>query len=147
MARKVKRPEPQSDGTADDLTVLQPNRSLPIGGRTVTVRELGFFESLRLHAEIAGLVSDLVEQTDDGNVDLARLHRVCAQHPDATVALLAQASDQPVEWVRALSAGHGDLLLLTFWAVNADFFLQRVIAALELRRAAPAATGPVSSPP
>jgi hypothetical protein len=143
MARKVKRPEPSTD----DLVVLQPNRTLPIGGCEVTVREIGFFESLRLHAEIAALVSDLVEHTDDGNVDLARLHRVCAEHPDATVALLAQASDQPPEWVGMLSAGHGDLLLLTFWAVNADFFLQRVIAALELRRAALATTGPASSPP
>lgn len=144
MARKIKRPK---SPLADDLIVLQPNRVLPLGDRTVTVREMGFFESLRLHSEIAALVADLVEQTDDGNVDLGRLHRVCAQHPDATVALLAQVSDQSVEFVHSLSAAQGDLLLLTFWAVNADFFLQRVIAALELRRATPAATGPSSSPP
>ncbi|ALN78597.1 DUF6631 family protein [Lysobacter antibioticus] len=144
MARKIKRPE---SPPADDLIVLQPNRVLPLGDRTVTVREMGFFESLRLHSEIAALVADLVEQTDDGNIDLGRLHRVCAQHPDATVELLAQVSDQSVEFVHSLNAAQGDLLLLTFWAVNADFFLQRVIAALELRRAAPAATGPASSPP
>lgn len=144
MARKIKRPEPPP---ADDLTVLQPNRVLPLGDRTVTVREIGFFESLRLHAQIAALIADLIEQTDDGNIDLGRLHRVCAQHPEATVELLAQASDQSVEFVRSLNAAHGDLLLLTFWAVNADFFLQRVIAALELRRADPATTGPASSPP
>ncbi|WP_031372195.1 DUF6631 family protein [Lysobacter antibioticus] len=144
MACKIKRPEMPP---ADDLTVLQPNRMLPLGERTVTVRELGFYESLRLHSEIAALVADLVEQTDDGNIDLGCLHRVCAQHPDATIALLAQISDQPVEFVHSLNAAQGDLLLLTFWAVNADFFLQRVIAALELRRAAPEATGPASSPP
>ncbi|UNP29245.1 DUF6631 family protein [Lysobacter gummosus] len=143
MARKVQRPTPP----ADELTVLQPNRVLPLGDRTVTVREIGFFESLRMHAQIAALVGDLVEQTDDGDIDLGRLHGVCAQHPEATVELLAQASDQSVEFVHSLSAAHGDLLLLTFWAVNADFFLQRVIAALELRRADPATTGPVSSPP
>lgn len=144
MARKVQRPNPSA---ADELTVLQPNRVLPLGDRTVTVREIGFFESLRLHAQIAALVADLIEQTDDGNIDLGRLHRVCAQHPEATVELLAQASDQSVAFVHSLSAAHGDLLLLTFWAVNADFFLQRVIAALELRRADPATTGPASSPP
>ena len=143
MARKVKRPRPEQD----DLTVLQPNRTLPIGGCSVTVREIGFFESLRLHAEIAALVADLVEQTDDGNVDLTRLHRVCATHPTATITLLAQACDQPVEWVQSLPGAQGDLLLLTFWAVNADFFLQRVLAALELRRAEPTAIGPASSPP
>ncbi|WP_408951557.1 DUF6631 family protein [Lysobacter sp. Hz 25] len=143
MARKVQRPTP----AADDLVVLQPHRVLPLGDRSVTVRELGFFESLQLHGAIAALVGDLVEQTDDGNIDLARLHRVCAQHPEATIALLAQTSDQPVEWVRSLPGVQGDLLLLTFWAVNADFFLQRVIAALELRRADPATTGPASSPP
>jgi hypothetical protein len=144
MARKV---QPRATaGSPHDLAVLQPNRTLPVGGRTVTVREIGFFESLSLHDPIAALVADLVEQTEDGSVDLARLHQVCAQQPAATVALLAKASDQPPEWVRALPAAHGDLLLLTFWAVNADFFLQRVLAALELKRAAPAATGPASSP-
>lgn len=143
MARRVQRARPP----ADDLAILQPDRTLPIGDRQVTVREIGFFESLRLHTEIAALVADLVEQTEDGNVDLQRLHRVCAQHPEATVVLLAQACDQPPDWVQALSGAHGDLLLLTFWAVNADFFLQRVLAALELRRAVPTATGPASSPP
>ena len=144
MARKVKRSEPPS---ADELDVLQPARSLPLGDRTVTVRELGFFESLRLHAPIAHLVGALVALTDDGNVDLGRLHRVCAAQPDATVDLLAQASDQPRDWVAALSASHGDILLMTFWAVNADFFLQRVLSALELQRQTPAATtGPMSSP-
>lgn len=145
MARKV---NPRAvPAEPDELAVLQPNRTLPIGGRTVTVREMGFFESLRLHSDIAALVANLVDQTEDGNVDLARLHLVCAQQPAATIALLAQACDQPVEWVQALSGAHGDLLLLTFWAVNADFFLQRVLAALELKRAAPAMTGPASSPP
>ena len=143
MARKVKRSEPDVDA----LAVLQPHRMLPLGDRTVTVRELGFFESLRLHSQIAALVGDLVEQTDDGNIDLGRLHRVCAQHPDATVELLAQASDQSIEFVHSLNAAQGDLLLLTFWAVNADFFLQRVIAALELRHADLGVTGPLSSPP
>ncbi|WP_363798389.1 DUF6631 family protein [Lysobacter firmicutimachus] len=143
MARKVRRPQP----AADELVVLQPNRTLPLGDRTVTVREIGFFESLKLHDAIAALVADLVEQTDDGNIDLGRLHRICAQHPAATIALLAQACDQPADWVQALSGAHGDLLLLTFWAVNADFFLQRVLAALELRRTVPTATGPASSPP
>jgi hypothetical protein len=144
MARKIKRPELPPP---DDLTVLQPHRVLPLGDRTVTVRELGFFESLRLHAQIAALVANLIEHTDDGNIDLGRLHRVCAQHPEATVELLAQASDQSVEWVHSLNAAHGDLLLLTFWAVNADFFLQRVLSALELQRQAAATNGPASSPP
>lgn len=144
MARKIKpRTAPAEP---DDLAVLQPNRTLPIGGCSVTVREIGFFESLRLHSDIAALVADLVDQTEDGNVDLERLHYVCARQPAATIALLAQACDQPAEWVQALSGAHGDLLLLTFWAVNADFFLQRVLAALELKRAVPVTTGPASSP-
>lgn len=144
MARKVKPRTPAE--APDDLLVLQPNRTLPIGERAVTVREIGFFESLSLHDPIAALVGDLVEQTEDGSIDLARLHLVCAKQPAATVALLAQACDQPAEWVQALPGAHGDLLLLTFWAINADFFLQRVLAALELKRAAPVATGPASSP-
>ena len=145
MARKIKHRA--APAASNDLAVLQPNRTLPIGERMVTVREIGFFESLRLHSDIAALVAELVDQTEDGSIDLARLHLVCAQQPTATIALLAQACDQPVEWVQALSGAHGDLLLLTFWAVNADFFLQRVLAALELKRAIPATTGPASSPP
>lgn len=143
MARKIKRHEP----VTDELAILQPTRSLPLGDRTVTVRELGFFESLRLNEPISALVGDLVRLTDDGNVDLGRLHRVCALHPDATVELLAQASDQSIEFIHSLNAAHGDLLLLTFWAVNADFFLQRLLSALELQRQVqPEAIGPASSP-
>lgn len=144
MARRVKRAKPQTD----ELAILQPSRTLPLGDRSVRVRELGFFESLRLNESIAALVGDLVQLTDDGNVDLGRLHRVCALHPDATVELLAQASDQSVGWVHSLNAAHGDLLLLTFWAVNADFFLQRLLSTLELQRQAqPETTGPASLPP
>ncbi|MGO1073362.1 DUF6631 family protein [Lysobacter sp. CA199] len=144
MARKIKpRPSP----APDELAVLQSSRTLPLGERTVTVRELGFFESLRLHESVAALVGGLVTLTDDGNVDLGKLHRVCALHPDATVELLAQSSDQSGEWVHSLNAARGDLLLMTFWAVNADFFLQRVLSALELQRQNTATTGPTSSPP
>jgi len=143
MARKVKPPAPPAP---DELAVLQPGRTLPLGDRNVTVRELGFFESLRLHESVAALVGGLVTLTDDGNVDLGKLHRVCALHPDATVELLAQASDQSVEWVHSLNAAHGDLLLMTFWAVNADFFLQRVLSALELQRQSAETNGPESSP-
>lgn len=144
MARKIK---PTAAPVADELAVLQPTRTLPLGDRTVTVRELGFFESLRLHESVAALVGDLVGLTDDGNVDLGRLHRVCALQPEATVELLAQTSDQSVEWVHSLNAALGDLLLMTFWAVNADFFLQRVLSALELQRQGVAMNGLESSPP
>ncbi|MFQ6308711.1 DUF6631 family protein [Lysobacter capsici] len=143
MARKIK---PRTPPVADELAVLQPTSTLPLGDRTVIVRELGFFESLRLHESVAALVGDLVALTEDGSVDLSRLHRVCALHPDATVELLAQTSDQSVEWVHSLNAAHGDLLLMTFWAVNADFFLQRVFSALELQRQGAAANGLESSP-
>ncbi|MGO1069577.1 DUF6631 family protein [Lysobacter sp. CA199] len=142
MARKIK---PAAPPVADELAVLQPTRTLPLGDRTVTVRELGFFESLRLHESVAALVGGLVTLTDDGNVDLGRLNRVCALHPGATIELLAQTSDQSVEWVHSLNATHGDLLLMTFWAVNADFFLQRVLSALELQRQTAATNGPESS--
>ncbi|KRB08029.1 DUF6631 family protein [Lysobacter sp. Root690] len=144
MARKIK---PPASPLVDELAVLQSSRALPLGERTVTVRELGFFESLRLHEPVAALVGGLVTLTDDGNVDLGKLHRVCALHPDATLALLAQASDQSLEWVHSLNAAHGDLLLMTFWAVNADFFLQRVLSALELQCQNRQTNGPESSPP
>lgn len=144
MARKVDKPKPKRPAPSE-LDILQPNRTLPIAGRDVTVRELGFFESLSLSPQVSALVSALVEKTGGADLDLALLYSVCAAQPEATVALLARACDQSEDWVRGLAASQGDLLLVTFWAVNADFFLQRVFSARAMQT--PATSGPTSSAP
>lgn len=144
MARKVNKPKPKRPAPSE-LDILQPNRTLPIGGREVTVRELGFFESLSLSPQVSALVGALVEKTGGADLDLALLYSVCAAQPEATLALLARASDQPIEWVRSLTASQGDLLIVTFWAVNADFFLQRVLSARAMQTQA--TSGPTSSAP
>ena len=144
MARKVNKPKSKRPAPSE-LDILQPYRTLPIGDREVTVRELGFFESLSLSPQVAALVGALVEKTGGADLDLALLYSVCAAQPEATVALLARACDQPIEWVRSLTASQGDLLVVTFWAVNADFFLQRVLSARAMQT--PATSGPTSSAP
>jgi hypothetical protein len=150
MAQQVTSPMPTPD-PADELNVLMPERTLSLDGRPITVRELGFFESLRLQAPIARLVETLSTLSASSGIDLTVLHTVCAAESEATIDLLAQACDQPRDWVATLRASEGDLLLMTFWAVNADFFLQRALSVLELRRhaevAAHATTGPTCSPP
>jgi hypothetical protein len=146
MARKV---SPPRKSEPDELQVLVPHRTVQIQHQSITVRELGFFESLQLQGPIAALVGRLASlaQHNTGRVDLSRLYVVCGEEPGATLALVAQACDQPREWVQTLSASEGDLLLMTFWAVNADFFLQRVLSLIELQRHAPPPPGLTSSPP
>ncbi len=86
------------------------------------VRELGFFESLSLPPQVSALIAALVEKTGSADLDLALLYSVCAAQPEATVTLLACACDQSEDWVRSLTASQDDILTVTFWAVNADFF-------------------------
>lgn len=146
MARKVSR---SRKAEPDELQVLAPHRTVLIKQQHITVRELGFFESLQLQVPIAALVGRLASlaQHDTGRVDLSQLYAVCGDDPEATLDLVAHACDQPKEWVQTLSASEGDLLLMTFWAVNADFFLQRVLSLIELQRHASPPPGPTSSPP
>lgn len=139
----------QSDG-ADDLEILHPERKLEIAGTTVTMREYGFVEGMRLAATAAPIVHDLSTITgaadDGGMLEYARLQAVFATHVDAITGMVAQACDQPREWVEGLGDGDGQALLFAWWAVNGPFFVRRVLSELQMKLAAMAFAGAPSTP-
>lgn len=144
MAKK----KAKQDG--EDLAILHPEREITVGGRKLTVREYGFVEGLRLAAIAAPIVQDLaaISGGDGTLLGYAALQTVFANHADAVVDMIAQACDQPRDWIAEhLSDGDGQALLMTWWAVNGPFFVRRVVQALQMRAALGAFAGAKSTPP
>lgn len=159
MARKVERnkkkdePAPQGAGldpVAEELEILYPERTVPIGKEQVTVNEIGFGDGLRLHAHVKPVV-DAIEATmreRDEAPAYQDLVAVFAAHWESTLELMAAATGRDKAWLCKLRAGEGDLLLMTFWGVNAGFFIQRAMNEIVIRREqARLSAGAKSSPP
>ena len=132
MAKKIKSPAPAKG--ADDLAVLHPERKLEIGGKTITVREYGFLEGLKIQRSSVVLVKALVEAQKEGDAPYNTIQSVLSDHADTLVELMAAAADVDPDWIRGLSDADGQLLMGTWWMVNGPFFVRRV--ALERRRRA-----------
>lgn len=154
MARKLPRAAPAaaSPAPAGDLEILHPERVLQLGGRRVTVREYGNVEWLRLLGAAEPLIAAVTEAMRGGlpgdyEVALSAL----GAHIDAALPLVLQAADLTRDEFEALAAGEAELLVVTWWAVNAHFFAQRALvrlgAEVALRQAAASPSrGPASTP-
>ncbi len=109
-----------------DLGVLFPDRDLTLAGETVVVREFRFGESLRLSHLIKPITDALIQaaeaDTFDGEAFMACLY----QHQEGLLELLSQSTGKPREWIEDLSHRDGEELVMAFWEVNQDFFLERV---------------------
>lgn len=149
MAHKItpRRPRPAKDAGRDDLAVLFPDRTLRIGDREITMREYRFMEGLRIKTLAEPIIADIAARTEGaGDLTPEQLDAAFAAHPEALTQMMAQACDQPVEWVRDLPASQGEQLFGAWWAVNAGFFVRRVQQRVLLHKAR-AFAGRVSSTP
>lgn len=139
MARKVSRnevhPELAPRPGADDLDTLLPNRTLTLAGETVTVREYGFAEGLRLQRVAGPVVAALATSAVSGDDGMGTVMDVLAEHGERVFDLVAQSIDKPNEFLHGLSDADGQLLLLTWWGVNGGFFVRRVQMKLAVQRA------------
>ncbi len=140
---------PAADATAaDDLAILHPDRTLVIGGRTVILREYGFFEGLDVADRASSFIADLIAASDDGALRYAQVRRLFGRHRAVIPAIAAQAGDVDAAWLETLAPDELELYLATWFAVNAAFFVREVLA--ELREAqllaAGASAGAISSP-
>jgi hypothetical protein len=118
---------------ADDLAVLHPDRTLVIAGRTVTIREYGFFEGLDIADRASAFIADLIAASDAGTLRYAQVRRLFGRHRAVIPAITAQAGDVDVAWLEALSADDLEVYLATWFATNAAFFVREVLA--EVREA------------
>ena len=154
MATKLPAAPPSDTTTAaDDLAILHPDRSLAIGGRSLTIREYGFFEGLDVADRAAGFIADLVAASADGALRYAQVRRLFGRHRAVIPSIAAQAGDVEVAWLEALAPDELELYLATWFAVNAGFFVREVLADLreaQLREAqliaAGASAGAICSP-
>jgi hypothetical protein len=161
MATKLPASSPSASEAAsatDELAVLHPDRTLVIGGRTIVLREYGFFEGLDVADRAAGFIADLVDASDDGALRYAHVRRLFGRHRAVIPEIAAQAGDVEAAWLEALPPDDLELYLATWFAVNAAFFVREVLAELreehlreaQLRAAqdlaAGASAGAISSP-
>ena len=149
MATKLPAaPASEANSTADDLAILHPDRTLVLGGRTIVLREYGFFEGLEVADRASAFIADLILASDDGALRYAHVRRLFGRHRAVIPTIAAQAGDVDVPWLEALSPDELELYLATWFAVNAAFFVREVLA--ELREAqllaAGASAGAISSP-
>ncbi len=135
MARRKPKKQAQQESAADDdLEILHPDREVRVNGETVTVREYRFVEGLRLRATAAPLVEALGELMQR-NVDLDQVYALLADHEELLLELMALSIDKPVEFVAGLDGPEGELLMDTWWVVNASFFTRAVQRRLLAARA------------
>jgi hypothetical protein len=153
MATKLPAAPASDTAAADDLAILHPDRTLVLGGRTVVLREYGFFEGLDVADRASAFIADLVAASSDGALRYAQVRRMFGRHRAVIPAIAAQAGDVEVAWLEALPPDELELYLATWFAVNAAFFVREVLAELreaQLREAqllaAGASAGAISSP-
>ena len=153
MATKLPAAPASETAAADDLAILHPDRTLVLGGRTIVLREYGFFEGLDVADRAAGFIADLIAASDDGALRYAQVRRLFGRHRAVIPAIAAQAGDVDAAWLETLAPDELELYLATWFAVNAAFFVREVLAELRetqlreaQRLAAGASAGAISSP-
>jgi hypothetical protein len=151
MARKIDKQQAAAGepSAAESLAVLDPNVSITLADRAITVREYGFFEGLRVGAKAEGFIGDLHNMVRrDGELRFDRIRHLYGVHEDVVIAIAAQAADVEPEWVRSLGKVELETLLSTWFMVNAGFFAHEVMEVMreERHRAAMASRGPTSLP-
>lgn len=153
MARKLEKkaaPSAAAKSAAEDLSALQPNVTISVADRKVTIREYGFWEGLEVAHKAAGFIADLVIPCASGSLTFAQVRRLFGSHKDVIVAISAQAADVDADWVLSLEKKPADaeLFLSTWFAVNTGFFMREVVAEIReaKQRAAMRPTGSDSSP-
>lgn len=139
----------EDDSPAAELAALAPDVPLEIAGRKFTVREYGVLEGVQIAAEAEAFIDDLVARARAGKFTYKTVRPVIGKHMDTVVDLVARSTGQEPEWIRGIAdRSQMDLLLMTWFGVNAGFFVHEVVGAIQVERmeAAAARAGSTSSP-
>jgi hypothetical protein len=109
----------------DDFATFPPQpQSLEIAGDTLALTPIRVGEVPALLAAIKPIAQHLV----NGDPDWLAL---LTEHSDAILDALAIATRRPREWVEALSLDDAVQLATALFEVNVDFFVQRVVPAIQ----------------
>lgn len=109
----------------DDFATFPPQpQSLEIAGDTLALTPIRVGEVPALLAAIKPIAPHLV----NGDPDWLAL---LTEHGDAILDALAIVARRPREWVEALSLDDAVQLATALFEVNVDFFVQRVVPAIQ----------------
>lgn len=109
-----------------DLEVLHPERVVKLSVDTVTVREYGNVEWLRLLPQAEPLVANLTAMLSAGvPPSYEDVLAVIAHHADGLLPLVVQSVDRDMAWVETLNSNDLEALLMHWWGVNGHFFVNR----------------------
>lgn len=108
-----------------DFDAFPPTpQSMEIAGVELAISPIRVGEIPALLAAVRPFAHRLV----DGEPDWLEL---LADHGEALIKAIAVASRQPQDWVAALAMDDAIRLATTLFEVNADFFVQRVVPAIQ----------------
>lgn len=130
MARKVspkKTPPARPDTGRDDLSVMHPDVTLPIGDRNITVREYGLVEGLRVRAQTRAFTAALEQSLATGEGLTDDVLDLVGEHYDEMRLAIAASTGVEITWIESLGDADADLLLLTWWGVCGPFFLRQIL--------------------
>ena len=133
---------PDGASVADELALLHPDRTITVGGRSIMLREYGFFEGLDVADRASAFIADLVAASGEGTLRYAQVRRLFGRHRAVIPVIAAQAGDVEVGWLDTLAADELELYLATWFATNAAFFVREVLA--EVREAQLLAAQPLA---
>ncbi|HHB9431419.1 TPA: DUF6631 family protein [Stenotrophomonas maltophilia] len=133
---------PEPEGIADELDILAAQQQRQVGGKTIIVREYGFFEGARILPAAAPLLADLQPLFEGRDApSMLEVTDVLLSHPDLIRHLLAcaiapasgEVQDAAAEvraqeaWLETLNETDGEQMLLLWWQANGNFLLRRLL--------------------
>jgi len=109
---------------SNDLNILFPNKQITAGGKTLTVREYSFKESLNLHELLQPLIEAIGAMIEgDAMPRMEQVISLLAGKRQALIELMAISADCEQAFIENLSQQEGQRLLLLWWAVNGPFLI------------------------
>lgn len=127
---------------AQDLSILFPDQSLLIGGKTVKLKEYAFVEWLTLRQTYAPFIAkftELMTASDDVLVDDV-LEFFEDEFADLKGLILASIGET-AKFLDGLSLTEMESLMLGWWQVNKHFFMKSVVRAVRKNQATSQSAG------
>ncbi len=113
---------------ANEAEILFPEMSVVINDEPVVVKEFSFIQGMKVNAMAKPFIKGLSVFFSDGeDVDFSAMSVVFDSHVSTLIELMAISTGKPVEWFETLSDTDGQSLLMAFWSVNRNFFINRLL--------------------
>ena len=118
---------------ADELEILSPDLDLQVGGKAITVRELTYFERLRLAPATRPLIRSIAEaMAEQGEATPAALFKAIEDNAELFIRIACMVTGLDEAGFDALTEGEGEQLITAVYIVNRDFFGSRIGRAVYL---------------